>query len=70
MARRVFDPRQQGARISWGSTLFQQVDRVPLPAYQPPEPLPVPDVNYITIEAWHDALRYDVSTVTLESWHS
>lgn len=57
MARRVFDPRQQGARLTWDSDLFQQVERVPLPAYQPPAQLPAPDVNYLTIEDWHDALR-------------
>lgn len=70
MARRVFDPRQQGSIISWGSELFQQVERVPLPAYQPPAQLPAPDVNYITIEDWHEALRYAVPAVTLTPWHS
>lgn len=59
MARRVFDPRQQGSIISWDSDLFQQVERVPLPAYQPPAQLPAPDVNYLTIEDWNVAQGID-----------
>lgn len=69
-ARRVIDPRQQGAIISWGSTLFQQVERVPLPPYEPPAQLPAPVVTYLTIEDWHSALRYAVPAVTLKPWHS
>jgi len=68
--RRVIDPRQQGSRLSWNSDLFQLVERVPLPAYQPPVQLPLPDVTYITDEATLDALRHDVAPVTLKSWHS
>ena len=44
MTRRVFDPRQQGARLGWHDTLFQLVD----PAEPPPrdffpttEPMPL-----------------------------
>ena len=60
MARRVFDPRQQGSIISWDNDLFQQVERVPLPAYQPPAQLPAPDVNYLTIEDWNRVTRNGV----------
>lgn len=56
MAHRVMDPRQQGARISWGSTLFQQVERVQLPTPPQPPALELPDVSYSTLAEWHAAL--------------
>lgn len=59
-ARRVIDPRQQGSRISWDNDLFQQVERVQLPAYQPPAQLPAPDVNYLTVEDWDRVTRNGV----------
>jgi hypothetical protein len=70
MARRIFDPRQQGSRLSWDNDLFQLVERVQPPASQPLDQLPVPDVTYVTDEGVSDALRHDVSPVTLKSWHS
>ena len=50
MARRIFDPRQQGSIISWDNDLFQLVERAQPPAIPPLEQLPVPDVTYVTNE--------------------
>lgn len=70
MARRVFDPRQQGSIISWDNDLFQLVERVQPPASPPLDPLPVPDVNYITDEDGRETLCNAVPAVTLKPWHS
>lgn len=42
MTLRIVHPKQQGARLSWSDSMFEQVEQVPPPAI---EEIPLPEVT-------------------------
>lgn len=57
-ARRVVDPRQQGARLSWLNDLFLQVPSLEVPPAQPAaEPLRGLEVRDSDMGAFDEAVR-------------
>lgn len=58
MATRITHPAQQGAVLSWLSTLFEVTDqRVPM-KIELIEPVPQPDCREVSWDEWDDAVLH------------
>lgn len=64
MTLRLVHPAQQGSRISWLDSLFQQVDRVEFADTVPAEQVPQPEVSELT---WPELDALDAAELLTQS---